>query len=81
MLYFILESEIKTNIFTSEVEYVDETVHGRYVSKELCQSMLESIVDTNIKRGYFNIVKSRTQNHVILSNGGSAIKVFTIHSL
>lgn len=80
MLYFILELEIKTNIFNGEIEYVDETFHGKYLSEKVCRSMMESIVDTNVERGYFNIVKSRTPNRVVLSNGGSTIKVFAIHS-
>lgn len=80
MLYFILELEIKTNIFNGKIEYVDENVHGRYLSEKVCQSMLESIVDVNIKRGDFNIVKSRTPNRAVLSNGGSVTKIFTILS-
>lgn len=81
VLYFILELEIKTNIFDDSLEYIDETIHGKYLSEKACQSMLNSIVDDNIKRGYFDEVKSRTPNRVILSNGGSATKVFSIHSL
>ena len=76
-MYIILELEIKLEVSQSAIEYVDEDVFGPY-NKQECSDKIHEIVDKTIARGYFTEVKRRSDNRVILSNGGSATRMFIV---
>lgn len=76
-MYVILVLEIKLDVCRPHIEYVDEEVFGPYETQE-CHDAMQALVDETIAHGYFTHVKRRDDIRVILSNGGSATKMFLV---